>query len=225
MKPRGIDDPRIFNWLLKKSNKYTTADIQNEMLSVMSLKILREIAGNIQKALFYTVMVDETTDCSNNEQVVIVLHWVDESLVAHEDFIGLYSVPSIDAGTLTSVIKDSLVRMTLSLKKICGQYYDGASNMTGPKKGVAKQIMDIEKRALFTHCYGHTINLACNDAVKGSKTLKDTLETTREITKLIKFSPKREQFFKRSKGILLLTLIHLAYVFYVQLVGLLKETA
>jgi len=50
MKLRGIDDPRIFDWLLKKSSKYTTADMQNRMLSVMSLKILREIAGNIQNA-------------------------------------------------------------------------------------------------------------------------------------------------------------------------------
>jgi len=45
---------------------------------------LRDIAGNVQNALFYTVMVNETTDCSNKEQVVIVLRWMDESLVAHE---------------------------------------------------------------------------------------------------------------------------------------------
>ena len=68
--------------------------------------------------------------------------------------------------------------MTLSLNKIHGQCYDGASNMTSAKKGVAKQIMDTEKCALFTHCYGHTLNLACSRAVKGCKTLKNTLETT-----------------------------------------------
>jgi len=33
------------------------------MLSVMSLKILREIANHIQNALFHTVIVDEITDC------------------------------------------------------------------------------------------------------------------------------------------------------------------
>ena len=31
----------------------------------------------MQKALFYTVMVDETTDSSNKEQAVLVLRWVD----------------------------------------------------------------------------------------------------------------------------------------------------
>jgi len=41
--------------------------------------------------------------------------------------------------------------------------------------------------------------LACSDAVKGGKTLKDTLETTQEITKWIKFSPKREAIFQEIK--------------------------
>ena len=115
----------------------------------------------------------------------------------HEEFIGLYSVPAIDADTLTSVIKDSLLRLNLSLNKIHGQCYNRASSMSGAKKGVAKQILDVEKRALFTHCYGHTLNLACSDAVKGCKILRDTLETTKEMTtsKLIKFLPKREAIF------------------------------
>ena len=100
---------------------------------------------------------------------------------------------------LTTIIKDSLVRMNLSMNKIRGQCYDGAPNMAGAKKGVAKQIMGIERRALFTHCYGHTLNLACSDAVKGCKVLKSALETTREIKKLIKFSPRREAIFQEVK--------------------------
>ena len=85
------------------------------------------------------------------------------------------------------------------MNKIQGQCYNGASNTAGAKKGVSKQIMDIERRALFTHCYGHTLNFACSDAVKGCKVLKSALETTREITKLIKFSPRREAIFQEVK--------------------------
>ena len=55
------------------------------------------------------MMVDETTDCSNKEQVVLVIRWVDEDLTVHENFIDLYSVPAIDANMLTTVIKDSLI--------------------------------------------------------------------------------------------------------------------
>ena len=37
--------------------------------------------------MFGTVMVDETTDCSNKEQAVSVFRWVDDDLTAHQEFI------------------------------------------------------------------------------------------------------------------------------------------
>ena len=40
-----------------------------------------------------------------------------------------------------------------------GQCYDGASNMHGARKGVAAIITQEESRALYTHCYGHALNL------------------------------------------------------------------
>ena len=73
LKLRGTDDVRMTEWIEQKISKYTTADVQNEMLTVMSLRVMREITSAMQKALFYTVMVDETTDCSNKEQVVLVI--------------------------------------------------------------------------------------------------------------------------------------------------------
>lgn len=137
-------------------------------------------------------MVDETTDASNTEQVVICIRWIDENMTPHEDFLGLYQVDCIDASTIVSVIKDVLLRFNLSLSKCRGQCYDGCSTMAGLKSGVAKQIKDIEPRSLFTHCYGHALNLACADSIKRCKTMKDALETTHEITKQIKKSPKRD---------------------------------
>ena len=74
--------------------------------------------------------------------------------------------------------------------------YDGAATMAGLKSGV-KQLLDEEPRAIYTHCYGHALNLACGDAVKNCKLMKDALKTTREITKLIKKSPRRDACFER----------------------------
>lgn len=206
----------------KKSDKYTSPEVQNEMLEIMGKIVLCRIVADIQNALFYAVMVDETTDCSNQEQV-LVLRWVDDDLIVHEDFIGLYNVPSISADTLTVVIKDCLQRLNLPISKIRSQCYDGASNMTGAKKGVAKQIQDIEKRAVFIHCYGHALNLACGDAMKGCKILKTALETTREITKLVKFSPKREVLFKEKNRKWLQ--IYLAFDYCAQHIGQFVVTA
>ena len=199
LKLRARDDHRFVDWMKKKTNKYTSPEIQNEILSIMSCSVLRGITECVQNASFFTIMIDETTDVANKEQVVLVLRWVDQDLIVHEKFVGLYVVPSISADTLVSVIKDSLSRLNLSLSKVRGQCYDGASNMRGAKKGVAKQIYDEESRAVYTHCYGHALNLACGDSIKRCKLLKDTLDNTHEITKLIKFSPKREVVFQEKK--------------------------
>ena len=132
----------------------------------MSLQLLREIIAELQSSPFLTIMIHETTDSSNMEQVTLVIRHVTEELQVHEEFLGLYAVDSTDATTLVSVVKDAMVRMNLPMSKLRGQCYDGASVMSGIKSGVAKQIADIEPKAIFTHCYGHALNLAVADTVK-----------------------------------------------------------
>lgn len=199
LKLRGEEDPSINEWLAQKANKYTSHEIQDEMVKIMAHHILRKISVNLQSSPFLTIMADETTDSSNSEQVTIVLRWVTEDFQVHEEFIGLYKVPSVDAETLTATIKDTLTRLNLPLAKIRGQCYDGASAMSGAKSGVAKRIQDLEPRAVFTHCYGHSLNLAASDCIKSSALMRDALDTTREITKLIKYSPRRDGIFQKLK--------------------------
>ena len=80
---RAEDDGMLLDWTKQKTNKYTSGDMQNEIVKVMSL---REMSRSIQHAPFFShVMVDETTDAANIEQVVICLRWVSETLAVHED--------------------------------------------------------------------------------------------------------------------------------------------
>ena len=79
------------------------------MLTVMSLRVLRKTGSAIQKALLYTVMVDETTDCFKKGYIVMVTRRVDGDLNVHKSFIGLYSAPTIDTNTIATILKDLLV--------------------------------------------------------------------------------------------------------------------
>ena len=185
-------DRRLAEWLPKKREKYTHPDSHNESLKVMSFSILREIASNIQNGIYYTIMANEITDVSNNEQFVLCLRSVHDDLVPHKDLICLYNVPNICTNTLVSCIRDALIRMNLSTNKCRGQCYDGASNMAGAKTGVSTQIKSEEPRAIFTHCYGHSLQLAVGDTIKGIKNLADMFDTTAEISTLLKFSPKKD---------------------------------
>ena len=84
----------------------------------------------------------------------------------------------------------------MSIKKLRGQCYDGTSSTSGPRSGVAKKISDWESRAVNTHCYGHSLNLACMDTIKSSKVMQEALDITGEITKLVKLSPRRGSVFQ-----------------------------
>ena len=127
----------------------------------MALQIVQQIADKIRKSLCYSIMADECTDIANKEQFTICIRWVDSSLQDHEDFIGLHEVDNIGADNLAFHIKDTyLLRMTVDLSICRGQCYDGASNMSGVKNGVAAQICSEEKHVIFTHCYGRSLNLA-----------------------------------------------------------------
>ncbi len=196
---KAEEDSNLAEWLKRKENVYTSPEIQNEMIKTLGIKVLRDIASDLQNSPFICIMVDETTDISNREQSTIVIRWVAEDFQVYEEFIGVYNVPSINSATLVSMIKDVMVRMNLSINRIRGQCYDGASAMKGSKGGVATQIRELEPRAVYTHCYGHSLNLAASDTLKESKLMKDALDTTYEITKLIKYSPRRDEIFRRLK--------------------------
>ena len=65
--------------LEKKRMKYTCHKIQNEILSIMAKAVLQKIVIQFQSS-FFTVTIDETTDISNTEQVVLVFPWVNSEL-------------------------------------------------------------------------------------------------------------------------------------------------
>ena len=196
----GEDFPAMAKFMERKQLKYSSHEVHNEFLSIMALQVLREIATSLQSAVFYAVMVDETTDKANKEQVVLVFRWVDDALVAHEEFAGLYLTDSITSEALVAVIKDTLLRMNLKIEHCRGQCYDGASAMCGAKKGVAKVLRDEEPRAILTHCYAHALNLAVSDCVKQCNVIKCSFDVVGEVSKLIKKSPKRDAAFEKLKA-------------------------
>ncbi|ELT94202.1 hypothetical protein CAPTEDRAFT_200997 [Capitella teleta] len=73
LKLRSNEFPLIVTWMEKKSNSFTSPQVQNELMNIMACQAM-----------------DETTDVVNMEQVAMCLRWLDSSLQLQElDFIGL----------------------------------------------------------------------------------------------------------------------------------------
>ena len=99
------------------------------------------------------------------------------------------------AESITLTIMDVLLRLNLRVSNCRGPYYDGVSTMSGIRTGVATTLAALEPKALYTHCYGNSLNLAIQGVMKGIDILNDNVNTVYEITKLVKKSPKREGIF------------------------------
>ena len=91
------------------------------------------------------------------------------------------------------------VLLNLCVAKLRGQCYDGAATMSGTRAGVATSLLEEKPRAIFTHCYGHSLNLACSDTIQHCRLMRDTHDIVYEVTKLIKKSPRRDATLQRLK--------------------------
>ena len=80
------------------------------------------------------------------------------------------------------------------------QCYDGAATKAGEKTGVATQIKTTNGKCLYTHCYGHASNLAFADTIKSVQCISDSLDTLREIRKLVKKSSQRNTNLDRIRA-------------------------
>ena len=106
---------------MKRDEKYTSPEIQNELLEVMALGMLRQISANIQNATFFTIMADETAHISNKEQLVICIRWVDDCFLIHEDFIGMLPLEKTNADQVVAILKNASLRINLNIQRARGQ--------------------------------------------------------------------------------------------------------
>ena len=145
--------------------------------------------------MWFSIIANEATDVSRNEQMSLSIRWIDDSYQMYEEPIGLVQLPDTKEQTIYSVIKDLLIRCLLSLSQCRGQAFDGAGNMSGVRNGVQALIKQDENRALYVHCLAQNLNLCVQCVAKQCDLVRNVMDFMYELLQLIKFSPKRLALF------------------------------
>jgi hypothetical protein len=91
----------------------------------------------IHKYRCYSLICNEKTDISNKNLATICLRTVDNNLKVSEGFMGFYHVANMKSDSIVVVIKDALTWFALKLDNFRVQTYDVASNVLGPRYGLA----------------------------------------------------------------------------------------
>ncbi|XP_057734118.1 uncharacterized protein LOC130949408 [Arachis stenosperma] len=142
-----------------KNVKYTSNDVQKEILYILATKVRNSIREDIGDAKF-CIIVDEARDESKKEQMAIVLRFVTLDGFVQERFFDLVHVTDTCATTLKKELISVLSHYNLQVENIRGQGYDGASNMRGEWNGLQALFLKDSPQAYYVHCFAHRLQLA-----------------------------------------------------------------
>ncbi|GJQ70636.1 hypothetical protein Trydic_g23026 [Trypoxylus dichotomus] len=158
---------------------YLGANIQNELIKLLSEKVKEEIVSDIKAAKYFSVLLDCTPDLSHQEQLSLVIRFVKtENSVAtknkigfvtvEEHFLEFLDVKSTTGTNLTDVLLEELDKICLVIKDCRGQGYDNGSNMKGWYSEVQARTLEINQRAFCMPYASRSLNLLICDAAKCS---------------------------------------------------------
>ena len=157
--------------------------------------ILRDVLEEIRLAKFFTVLADEVT-ASNLEHLAIRVHFVDVHSDIREEFLTFQQLEQITGRHIAEAIIEYLQENGLQVENICGQGYDGASNMSSSRSGVQACIQQVAPLATYVHCSGHCLNLVISHSCKLPKA-RIVLDRLNHCCRTFLQSPKKNGLLEK----------------------------
>ncbi|XP_076960866.1 uncharacterized protein LOC143637336 [Bidens hawaiensis] len=179
------------------NSQMTSPTIQGEIKQCFAQEVLKQIFDELDNDVF-ALLVDESSDVSKKEQMAVVIRYVDKSGVVKERLIGFVHVSDTSSLCLKSAIDGLFAQHGLSLTKVRGQGYDGASNMRGEFNGLRALILKENVSAFYIHCFAHQLQLVVAVAHKHTG-VSDLFEKVGFLTNVVCASCKRQDKLRESQ--------------------------
>ncbi|CAN1154321.1 Zinc finger MYM-type protein 1, partial [Linum perenne] len=129
-----------------------------------------------------------------------VLRYVNKEGSIVERFLGISHVKDTKALTLKKEIEYMLVTHGLSLSRIRGQGYYGASNMKGEINGLKTLILAKNSAAYYVHCFAHQLQLTLVAVAKSHGDVSGFFTMLSSLTNLVGSSCKRRNNIRDSQA-------------------------
>nr|XP_028959328.1 zinc finger MYM-type protein 1-like [Malus domestica] len=150
-----------------KNLKYTSSDIQNDLVRACAIETINAITKDMEGE-FFSLLVDGSRDSSTKEQMAMVLHYVNKKEKQLKSFLVCNMSPLQLVARLKRLLRFFAIT-NLSMSKLRGQGYDGASNMKGELNGLKTKILNKYPQAFYVHCFAHQLQLALVAVTKGTE--------------------------------------------------------
>ncbi|XP_048434631.1 uncharacterized protein LOC125474684 [Pyrus x bretschneideri] len=131
--------------------------------------------------------------------MAVVLHYVNKKREGIEKFLGVQHVSSTTSSSLEKAIERLFATTNLSMSKLRGQGYDGASNMRGELNGLKTKILNKCPQAFYMHCFRHKLQLALVFVAKENEDVANFFINASSLVNLIGSSCKHRDAFREKQ--------------------------
>lgn len=189
---------KVMNSNAPSNNMLTSPRIQKDIINACAIEvknfILTEIGGKC-----FSLLIDESRDSSVKEQMSIVLRFVNDQGEVIERFLGVVHVHDTSAQSLKKSIDSFFAKSDLSLSRLRGQGYDGASNMRGEFNGLKALVLKENEQAHYIHCFAHRLQLVVVATAKKNGFVASFFEYLSMIVTTVGASCKRRDELRQKQ--------------------------
>ncbi|XP_022544232.2 zinc finger MYM-type protein 1-like [Brassica napus] len=178
-----------------KNNQMVFHKIQTDIAHCFAEEVIESIIKEVGHEVF-CLLVDESADVSDKEQMAIVFRFVDTLAIVKERFLGLVHVKETSSLSLKSAVDSLFAKHGLSMKKLRGQGYNGASNMKGEFNGLRALILRECSSAYYVHCFAYQLQLVVVAVAQKHFEVRDFFEKIVVLLNVVGASCKRKDMVR-----------------------------
>ena len=179
----------------RKRGTYISPLSQNQLIENIGTVLTRDVVSKLNCSKFFSLLADETTDISGQEQLSICVRFVTPTCSVQERLLCFSVVSDMTGKGLATTLLNILHKSHINTEFMVGQGYDGAAAMSGEFHGVQKYIADECPAATYVHCMSHCLNL-CLEKAANIREIKFVITVMREIITFFRDSTKRSSYLK-----------------------------
>ncbi|RXN12350.1 SCAN domain-containing 3-like protein [Labeo rohita] len=120
---------------------------QEHVSDCIEKKKKQTIAVEVRKAGMFSIQIDTTQDLTSKDQCAVVLRYVTD--VVHEKLIAVIDCESSTGQYFVELVKQTLEKMDIDIKKCIGNATDEAANMQGQYKADTTGVV-VASESLFS---------------------------------------------------------------------------
>lgn len=90
----------------KKNASYHSKTVQNELIKICGDIVRDSVVREIKEACFFSVLGDEATDCSDDEEVSMVVRFVDASSNIREEFFDFVHATDLTGRGISTLVSN-----------------------------------------------------------------------------------------------------------------------